>query len=204
VLATAKAAERLPHGKHRVELVTSEELSKKCGPEAVHQGVALHVNALDDTHLDEVMHQPRLAILDQVTDPHNVGAILRSAAAFGIGALIVPKDHAPQETGVMAKAACGGLEMVPLVRVTNLAKAMKELKEQSYWLLGMDGAAKAPVRAAKDYDKCVIVLGAEGTGMRRLTAENCDLLVKIPMSGAMESLNVSNAAAIAFYEAFSG
>tara|TARA_B100001123_G_scaffold192426_1_gene219514 strand:- start:1911 stop:2609 length:699 start_codon:yes stop_codon:yes gene_type:complete len=201
-LATSKAADKIRWGKQRPELTTTDDIAKKIGGDPVHQGVALSVTALDDVHLDEVMDAPRLAILDQVTDPQNIGAILRSAAAFGIAALILPKDNAPPETGAMAKTACGGLEMVPLVRVTNLAKCMKELKESGHWILGMDGAAKAPISAARDYEKCVLVLGAEGSGMRRLTAENCDILVKIPMQETMESLNVSNAAAIAFYEAF--
>lgn len=199
-LATAKATEKMRWGQVSPEIVAGEVIARACGSDLVHQGVALSVASLPERHLDEVMDCARLALLDQVTDPHNVGAILRSAAAFGIGAIVLPKDHASPESAVMAKAACGALELVPLIRVTNLAKAMKELKARDYWLLGMDGAARASVSAAREYENCALVLGAEGKGLRRLTAEHCDLLVKIPMQDAMESLNVSNAAAIAFYE----
>lgn len=141
-------------------------------------------------------------LLDQVSDPHNVGAILRSAAAFDIGAVIATDRNSPQESGVMAKSASGALEIVPLVSVGNLVQAVELLKKSGYWIYGLDGEAKDSISGAKFDAKTALVLGAEGKGLRRLTSEHCDFLVKIPMSNKMESLNVSNAAAVALYEVF--
>ncbi len=141
-------------------------------------------------------------LLDQVTDPHNVGAILRSAAAFDVGAVIVTDRNAPQESGVMAKAASGALEVVPLIAVTNLVQAIETLKKSGYWIAGLDGAARKAIHEAKLDNKTALVLGAEGAGLRRLTTEHCDFLVKLPISDKMESLNVSNAAAVAMYELY--
>ena len=141
-------------------------------------------------------------MLDQITDPHNVGAILRSAAAFDVGAVIATDRNAPTESGVMAKAASGALEVVPLITVTNLVQAIEKIKKAGYWIAGMDGNAKQTIAEAKLDRKTALVLGAEGSGLRRLTAEHCDYLVKLPMSGRIESLNVSNAAAVALYELY--
>ena len=143
-----------------------------------------------------------VVILDQVTDPHNVGAMLRSAAAFNIGAVIATDRHAPLETGTMAKSASGGMELVPYIMVGNLVQAIDALKKAGYWVYGMDGEAKQAMHEVKFDPKTAMVMGAEGRGLRRLTAEHCDLLVKLPISPRMESLNVSNAAAIAMYELF--
>lgn len=180
------------------------------GPEAVHQGIALEVLPLEPLEIEDVLPAARpvglpegarpLIILDQVTDPHNVGAILRSAAAFGAAAVILTRDHAAPQSGVMARAAAGALDLVPLVYVTNLARALGEIKEAGYWVVGLDGEAKQTMAEAKLNAATALVLGAEGKGMRRLTAESCDLMVKLPIREAMESLNVSNAAAIALYE----
>ena len=187
----------------RFEVVEGKVLEKLLPAGAVHQGIALEVAALDGMHLDEVMAEKKpLLMLDQVTDPHNVGAILRSAAAFGVAALIVPYDHAPPEGGVMAKAACGAMDMVPIVTVTNLAQTIKSLKEHGYWIAGLDGTARQDIEKVADYMPICVVMGAEGKGLRRLTAELCDILLKIPMDARMESLNVSNAAAITLYELF--
>ena len=198
------AAKEIPNWLQAVkpERVDAQQIDKRVGRDAVHQGVAAEVDPLDAPHISEIAatKQPVL-MLDQVTDPHNIGAILRSAAAFGIAAVMVPKDHAPNESGVMAKAACGALEHVPLVPIGNLAQAIKELKKEDYWILGLDGEARESVDKAKNYQPLALVLGAEGKGMRRLTRELCDLLVKIPIDATMESLNVSNAAAIALYAA---
>lgn len=188
-------------GRGRPEAVDGERLARLLPEGAVHQGVAMEVEPLDDVHLDQVMGGGPLAVLDQITDPHNVGAILRSAAAFGISALILPKDHAPAEGAVMAKAASGALERVPLVRVTNLASTLKALKKAEYWIAGLDAGGSRGIEAVAAFSPLCLVLGAEGKGLRRLTAEHCDLIVSIPISAAMESLNVSNAAAIAFYQA---
>lgn len=171
-------------------------------PEGVpHQGIAAEIYPLEAQCLNDLgTNAKRLVVLDQVTDPHNVGAILRSCAAFGVDGLILTRDNSPPETASLAKAASGALEIVPLIKVTNLASTLKELKDDGFWVLGLDGEGTMSLHDAPAYDKVVLVLGAEGDGMRRLTRELCDLIVKLPMSGRIESLNVSNAAAIALYE----
>lgn len=203
LLATKNAAATLPllPADLAAQLVTSEELAALLPEGAVHQGIALEVLPLGDGNLDALAAKDRpIVILDQVTDPHNIGAILRSAAAFDAAGVIVMKHNAPDETGVLAKSASGALEIVPVVRVPNLVQAMEYLKKKGYWCAGLDGQATQTLAEAKMTAKTVLVMGAEGAGLRRLTAEHCDLLVKLPISSKMESLNVSNAAAIALYE----
>lgn len=186
-----------------IEIKSPQDLARLLPPDAVHQGVALEVALLPDYSLDEYLREygagKTLLLLDQVTDPHNVGAILRSAAAFDAGAVIVTRDHAPQESATLAKAASGGLEVVPLVTVTNLSQAMESLKKAGYWCAGLDGEARETIGEADLAGNTALVLGAEGRGLRRLTAERCDRLVRLPISPRMESLNVSNAAAVALY-----
>ena len=186
------------------QIVSRQEIDSLAGIGTVHQGLALQVKPLSMPRLDDILNeQPTKAvilILDQVTDPHNIGAILRSAAAFDALAVIIPDANAPQESAVLAKSACGGLEIVPLIRVTNLVRTMQKLKEAGFWCLGLDGYATELIGDKKLPEKCAFVLGSEGDGMRRLTAENCDYTIKLPISDKMESLNVSNAAAIALYE----
>jgi 23S rRNA (guanosine2251-2'-O)-methyltransferase len=173
---------------------------------AVHQGIAARVAPLPEADLYEICdlarprEQVRILILDQVTDPHNVGAILRSAAAFGALAVILTERHAAPESGTLAKAASGALEMVPLVRVGNLARAMGQLKEAGFWLAGLAAEGRSDLAGAKLSGKVGLVLGAEGPGLRRLTRDHCDLLVRLPTSGPISHLNVSNAAAVALYE----
>ena len=175
------------------------QLDKILPKDAVHQGVATLVHPLPHTTLDDVLESTLLLVLDQVTDPHNVGAILRSAAAFGVGAVIMTEDHGAPENGALAKAACGALDIVPLIRITNLSSVLDELKSNDFWCVGLDGKTDKLIGEAKGFKKKALVLGAEGKGLRRLTAEKCDLLVKIPISPKMESLNVSNATAVALY-----
>lgn len=187
------------------QIVSRQEIQRILPDGAVHQGLALQVRPLENDwndflHLAEQKEQAVVVILDQVTDPHNIGAILRSAAAFEALAVIIPENNAPEESGTLAKSACGGLEIVPLLRVTNLVRAMKDLKDIGFWCLGMDGRAKQSISDKKLPIKTVFVMGSEGEGLRRLTAENCDYMVKLPISPKMESLNVSNATAICLYE----
>lgn len=203
LVVTKNAAEHLPAlpAGLQPQLMEAQELSRLVPREAVHQGYALEVLPLDDGNLDMLMQSGRpVLLLDQVTDPHNIGAILRSAAAFDAAGIVVTKHNAPEETGTLAKSASGALETVPMVRVANLVQAMEQLKAGGYWVAGMDGKATQTLAEANLAAKTALVMGAEGSGLRRLTEEKCDLLVKLPISARMESLNVSNAAAIALYE----
>jgi len=173
-------------------------------PGAVHQGVAMLAAPLTPPALEDAAaaagENATIVILDQVTDPHNVGAILRSSAVFGVDFLVVPDRHAPPESGTLAKSASGALESLPLVRVGNLALAMKTVQEAGFWVVGLDGSASETLDALPATGKLALVLGSEGKGLRRLTAENCDQVVKIAMAeNAVGSLNVSNAGAVALH-----
>lgn len=172
--------------------------------DTVHQGAALLADPLPDLPLDRVLGQAGqspVLVLDQVTDPRNVGAILRSAAAFGAAATVMQDRHAPAETGALARAASGALEIVPVVRVVNLVRALAMLKQAQFWVVGLDaGAPVTLAQAGLAGRRVALVLGAEGEGLRRLTRETCDELARLPISPAMESLNVAAAAAVALYE----
>ncbi len=191
-----------------IETVTANkrELADRLPSGAVHQGMALEVEALRGLNIKNIIdlceNDPTatIIILDQTTDPHNIGAILRSAAAFGAAAVVIQDRHAPDITPVMAKAASGALERVALVRVTNLARTMDKAKAAGFWCIGLDGKADTTLGEADLKGRVALVMGSEGSGLRRLTREHCDLLVKVSISGAVESLNLSNAAAIALYE----
>lgn len=190
------------------EVVTRAMLDDLLPDGAVHQGIAVLARPLPPVALEDTIERSAgearaaVVVLDQVTDPHNVGAVMRSAAAFGAAAVICPDRHAPPETAVLAKAASGALETVPLVRVTNLARALNTLKEAGFWCAGLDADGEASMGEAALPDRAALVMGAEGSGLRRLTREHCDMLVRIPMAetaGPVASLNISNAAAVALY-----
>ncbi|HZF32391.1 MAG TPA: 23S rRNA (guanosine(2251)-2'-O)-methyltransferase RlmB [Candidatus Angelobacter sp.] len=204
--ALLQLAKARPQAAPRLEPVDRDALARLLPAGAVHQGLALLAEPLAPVDIYEVCdglaeaEQVALLVLDQVTDPHNVGAILRSAAAFGARAVICTERHAAAETGVLAKAASGALDLVPLVAVTNLARAMETLKEAGVWCVGLAAEAEQAIAAANLTGKTAIVLGAEGSGLRRLTREHCDLLVRLPTEGPIAQLNVSNAAAVALYE----
>jgi 23S rRNA (guanosine2251-2'-O)-methyltransferase len=192
-------------GLKNVVITEGQKLENMLPHGSVHQGIVVECEPLVAPSLADWLAlgiDKPLLMLDQVTDPHNVGAILRSAAAFDVGAVIVTDRNAPTESGVMGKAASGALEIIPMIHVTNLVQAIETIKKAGYWIAGLDGGAKQTIAEAKLDKKTALVLGAEGAGMRRLTAEHCDFLVKLPMSGQMESLNVSNAAAVALYDLY--
>lgn len=187
-----------------LETLGPKDLERLLPGDAVSQGLALEVEPLRDGFIEDLKPtegQKNLVLaLDQVTDPHNVGAIFRSAAAFGVKAILTQDRHAPEESGVLAKAASGALDLMPWVRVTNLARALDDLFDQGYWRAGLEGSAEKTIGDVDLGDNLVLIIGAEGKGLRPLTQEKCDILAKIPIAGKMESLNVSNAAAVALYE----
>jgi 23S rRNA (guanosine2251-2'-O)-methyltransferase len=185
------AAERIERGK----------LDGLLGRDAVHQGVGLLADPLAPPGLAQALERPGpVLVLDQVTDPRNVGAILRSAAAFGVAAVIVQERHAPEETGALAKAASGALEVVPLLRAVNLARTLIALKAAGLWIVGLDAGGAPLSGPALAQRRVALVLGAEGEGLRRLTRETCHETAGLAMAGLMESLNVAAAAAVALYE----
>lgn len=206
LLATPNAAERLKKDcpQARPEVVDRAAIEAVLPPGAVHQGLTLLASPLPARSLEDVLAAHTgaalLVVLDQVTDPQNVGAILRSAAAFGAAAVILPHRHAPPVTGALAKAASGALEHVPLIDVGNLERALQQLKDAGFWCIGLDGSADRSIADGMPGNRLVLVMGAEGSGLRRLTAERCDLLVRLPTQGPIATLNVSNAAAVALYE----
>lgn len=189
-----------------VEIKDIQHISRLLPNGAVHQGLALRVYPLAEPDLEDVCVRPQggpphlVIVLDQLTDPQNVGAVLRSCAAFGATAVILTGRHAPPASGVLAKAASGALDIVPVVRVINLARALEQLAELGYWRVGLDSQANQPIAEIDLSGNIAIVLGAEGAGLRQLTSRKCDFLARIPASGKLASLNVSNAAAIALYE----
>lgn len=189
-----------------VEYADTADLDRLVARDAPHQGLVLECAPLEDIHLDEVLGGDAarpIVVLDQVTDPHNLGAVMRSAAAFGAAALVTQDRHSPPEGGVVAKAASGALEVLPWVRVVNLARALEEIAAAGYWRIGLAGEAEAALGEALPAGPVALVLGAEGPGMRHNIAAHCDALARLPIGDAVESLNVSNAAAVALYAAAS-
>jgi 23S rRNA (guanosine2251-2'-O)-methyltransferase len=188
-----------------VEVAGVADLGRLVPQDAPHQGLVIEVEPLPDIAIEDVLdsatgNQP-LLILDQVTDPHNVGAIIRSAAAFNAAGLITQDRHAPPESGVLAKSASGALEIIPWCRVVNLARALDQIAEAGYWRIGLTGEADRSLGETLSDDRTALVLGAEGKGMRPNVEDHCDVLARLPISDRIESLNVSNAAAIALYAA---
>ncbi len=212
LVATPEAAEKLKaeagipaRTLGQLKIVARREVDDLAGESAVHQGVAVLARTLD-YNLTDVLERLAeqasccIVVLDQVTDPHNVGAILRSATAFGASAVVAPDRHAPDETGAMAKSASGALDKIPYVKAGNLVRALEELKEHRFWLVGLDADAPQHLAQVKLDGRIALVLGAEGEGLRRLVRETCDHVARLPMAGGIESLNVSNAGAVALYE----
>lgn len=197
-LAGAIAARSIP-----VEPATPRDLDRLLGADTVHQGLLLETEPLPEPELQDIAERAvqgsPIVILDHVTDPHNVGAVLRSAAVFGASALVMTRRHSPPLNGTLAKSASGALELVPVLLVQNLAKAMQEFKDQGVRLVGLDSEAGTAIEDEDFSGPTALVLGAEGKGLRELTAQTCDCLVKIGATGPLASLNVSNAAAVALH-----
>jgi 23S rRNA (guanosine2251-2'-O)-methyltransferase len=191
-----------------VTLADVADLGRLVPHDAPHQGVVIEVEPLDDVWLDGLLtsapERAVLLVLDQLTDPHNVGAILRSAGAFGAVGIVTQDRHSPPESGVVAKAASGALERVPWARVVNLARALEEIGEAGFWRIGLAGDAEMELKEALGPSRVALVLGAEGAGLRPNTRDHCDALARLPITDTVESLNVSNAAAVALYAASTG
>ena len=208
IWVTHEAASAFDFPKHiPVTFAEVADLGRLVPNDAPHQGIVAEVDPLEDLFLGDVLMQApegeraTLLLLDQVTDPHNVGAILRSAAAFDALAIVTQDRHSPPESGALARAASGALEIVPWVRVVNLARALDEIAEAGFWRIGLEGEATMTLAEALGPPRLALVLGAEGEGLRHNTAAHCDARARLPIGGRIESLNVSNAAAIALYAA---
>ena len=203
LLATENAARRLADEIGDLplapEIVRADEISRLLEPDAVHQGFYLESEALDGPDLDTLSDGALVLALDQITDPHNVGAIVRTAAAFGVEAIVTTARHSPAATGVLAKAASGGLEHVPFLVVRNLADALITLGERGFRRVGLDSEGDVALAGLPVSRPTILVLGAEGKGLRQRTKDCCDVVARLDMPGAIKSLNVSNAAAIALY-----
>lgn len=205
---TARAAEEIGPkllGRVRHELADGDAVARVLPAGAVHQGVALLCEPLARQDLEGALSRPAegrriVLVLDQISDPHNAGAVLRTAAAFGVSAVVVQDRNSPPESGVLAKAASGALDIVPVVSVVNISRALAELEKLGFWRIALAGDGEAPLKDVATPGDIALVLGSEGSGIRRLVRENCDAAAFVPINSAMESLNVSNAAAIAMYE----
>jgi 23S rRNA (guanosine2251-2'-O)-methyltransferase len=207
LLLTENAARRLAEDGHalRIEpqLVRPDQIAAELPPDAVHQGLLAEADPLPAPVIDELAGTGIVLVLDQITDPHNVGAILRSAAAFAVEAIVTTARHSPQASGVLAKSASGALEYVPVVEVGNLARGLDALKRRGFLLVGLDSTGESDLAAAPLSAPLALVIGAEGKGLRHLTRTTCDLVARLDMPGRIKSLNVSNATALALYVATS-
>lgn len=212
IMATRNAADKMRDELDElveiVEIVDDRKISLKLSPDSVHQGIAMLVEPLNDGNVDYAAlaaNTNLVVLLDEITDPHNIGAILRSASAFGAGAVLTTFRNSPPEGGVLAKSASGAVEWVRYLRIRNLVKAIEELKLEGFRVVGLAGDGDTKIDAAfsgkNKTDKIAIVMGAEGKGIRQVTADACDVIANIPMDSRQESLNVSNATAIALWEA---
>jgi 23S rRNA (guanosine2251-2'-O)-methyltransferase len=204
LLATENAARRLTDENValavKLDMVRPDAIEALVGPEAVHQGLYAEADPLPSPELEDVASGV-LLVLDQITDPHNVGAIMRSAAAFAVKAVVTTARHTPEATGVLAKAASGALEYVPIVTIGNLSQALRTLKDLGTMVVGLDSSGEADIATVAFSDPVALVLGAEGKGLRQLTRTNCDIVARLALPGRIKSLNVSNATALALYVA---
>ena len=205
LFATENAARRLAEDGLvpgvETELVRPDAIAHRLGPDAVHNGLLAEADPLPSPELDELEPAGIVLVLDQITDPHNVGAILRTAAGFAVAAVVTTARHSPEATGVLAKSASGALEYVPIVTVQNLARALEQLRERGYLLVGLDSTGDIDLGDAPLRAPLALVLGAEGKGLRQLTRATCDRVARLDLPGRIKSLNVSNAAALALYVA---
>ena len=203
ITATENAARRLTEEGLTLpvtpEIVRPEAIAARLSPDAVHQGLLVEADPLPSPDLEDLEAAGTVLVLDQITDPHNVGAILRTAAAFAVKAVITTARHSPEATGVLAKSASGALEMVPLVTVQNLARALNELNDRGFMTVGLDSEGTEDLGAVTLQQPLALVLGAEGKGLRQLTRETCSVVARLDMPGEIKSLNVSNAAVLALY-----
>ena len=203
LLLTENAAKRLADENIALqmtpEIVRPALIDQRLGPDAVHQGLLAEAEPLPSPDIDTLPQQGVVLVLDQITDPHNVGAILRSAAAFAVKAVITTARHSPEATGVLAKSASGALELVPMVTVPNLARALTEMNDQGFLTVGLDSQGSESLDAVTLRHPLALVLGAEGKGLRQLTRDTCSVVARLDMPGEIKSLNVSNAAVLALY-----
>ena len=203
LLATENAVRRLAEEHVSLplapELVRPQEIARQLSADALHQGLLVEADPLPSPTLEEIAPEGIVLVLDQITDPHNVGAIARSAAAFAVAAIVTTARHSPEATGVLAKSASGALEYVPLVSVQNLARGLAALKERGFLVVGLDSGGTVDLAASALSSPLALVLGAEGKGLRQLTLQTCDLVARLDVPGMIKSLNVSNAAAVALY-----
>jgi 23S rRNA (guanosine2251-2'-O)-methyltransferase len=205
ITATENAAHRLTEEGLALpvapEIVRPDAIAARLSPDAVHNGLLVEAEPLPALELEDIADEGTVLVLDQITDPHNVGAILRSAAAFDVKAVVTTGRHSPEATGVLAKSASGALDLMPMAMVQNLARALTALKERGWLTVGLDSEGETDLAAADLREPLALVLGAEGRGLRQLTRETCDIRARLELPGVLKSLNVSNAAAIALYAA---
>jgi len=203
LLLTENAARRLAEEQIETgvtpEIVRPSQIDQLLGPDAVHQGLLAEADPLPSPDIDTLEPEGIILVLDQITDPHNVGAIMRSAAAFAVKAIVTTARHSPEATGVLAKSASGALELVPIITVTNLARALTRLNERGFFTVGLDSEGTDDLAGLALQQPLALVLGAEGKGLRQLTRETCSAVARLDMPGAIKSLNVSNAAVLALY-----